>query len=203
VQITEGLQLAADRDGHLIAARIEVGEHQQHHRAAIVGADLGHLIQQGVADLAGRQIEVRVVPIAQRREHVGEARFLAIDHEMIRLACPEVGDADRGLHVLFIRHPDRDAVADVDEGLDRLGPLHLDDRRRVALVGDLVEPDIAEPSGGLGRAALQPEPVLFSVAVGLAIRLHQAAGRDQGIVQTAKMDSALGKSQIDHLLGEP
>ena len=81
-------------DRHLITGRIAIGEDEHHHRPAVLGADLGHGGEQGVADLAGGQIEIGVILIGERLEHLAQARLLAIEDEAIALLRREVRQDD-------------------------------------------------------------------------------------------------------------
>ena len=97
-----------------------------------------------------------------------------------------------------------DVEADRDE---RLGPnpcLTMDDRLGVAVVGDALERDIAEPSRRLARGPREPLPVIIRVAVDLAVRLHGGAfAGHQDVMQPAPVNAPGRPQRLVHVPGKP
>jgi hypothetical protein len=62
-------------------------------------------------------------------------------------------------------------------------------RRRVAVVGDPLERDITEPPRRLTGNVDEPMPVVVIVDVNLAVRLDDVALRNNGIMESAPVDS--------------
>ena len=75
-----------------------------------------------------------------------------------------------------------------------------DHRLGVALVGDLIERDIAEEPGGFGGVGLEPLPVIIVVDVLAAVR-HRPA--EHHVVQSAEADSPVAEAELGGGLGEP
>ena len=80
----------------------------------------------------------------------------------------------------------------------------MDDRRRIAVVDDLLKPDVAQPARGLAGVVHQPRPVLVVVQVGLAVRLADGTLRNDGVMQTPPMNFRGTAFQCPaQLLGNP
>jgi hypothetical protein len=52
--LPECLELPAGLDRHIPSGRVAVGEVEHRHGSAVLGADAGHLVQQGVRYATGR-----------------------------------------------------------------------------------------------------------------------------------------------------
>ena len=79
----------------------------------------------------------------------------------------------------------------------------MDDRLAVPVVDDAFEVDIAEPMSCLPGALGKPFPIIIGVAVGLAVWLDNAAGRDEKVVDAAPMDTPKVADGGAELLGNP
>jgi hypothetical protein len=66
-EIAERLQLAGDADRHLVAGRITIARREHDHRPPVLGRVFCDLVEQGVADLAGREIEVGFIGFGDRQ----------------------------------------------------------------------------------------------------------------------------------------
>jgi hypothetical protein len=191
VEGLEGLELAGQADPHLPAGRVGVGEVEDDNGAAVLGADLGHLVDEGVADLAGWQVQVGLAPVGDRAEDLPEGGLLADHDQLVGLGGDEADRDGLGGQVLDIG--DLNVDADVDEGEHVAGLPAADGGGGVALVDDLVERQVAEPAGGLGGVLGQPEPVVVGVAVGPAVWLGAA---QHHVVDAAEVDQATAEAEL-------
>src|SRR5262245_1683553 len=80
--------------------------------------------------------------------------------------------------------------------------LVMDVRLGVAVVGDLVERDVAEPAGRLAGDAAEPDPVLICVGVDRAVRLDDRLARHKDVVQAAPVDAPVADGLL-LVSGEP
>src|SRR5437868_683192 len=91
-------------------------------------------MQERVADLASRQIEVRLLRARDWKENVFKACLLTKHHEVEGLPGNESLRDRQGLKVVGVRN--RDLDADGDEGARHNPSLAMDDRLGVPVVGD-------------------------------------------------------------------
>ena len=113
-------------------------------------------------------------PCSSRR--AGRAPAPATTSRRRRRACTagvptKPSTSTLGLDVVGVG--DLDLDADVQERLGSGSSNDPDDRRRVALVDDLVEADVAEPAGLLADRPLKPRPGRVVVRVWRAVRLRR------------------------------
>ena len=99
MKVAQRLELSADRHWHLVAGRIAVRQSEYPHGSAITRCIAGHLIEQGVGYLAGRQVEIGVVVFGDRQQDFRQRRFLSEDHEMVGLPAFNIPSKDHWLDV--------------------------------------------------------------------------------------------------------
>src|SRR5262249_35356583 len=87
--VAKSLQFTADRNCHLMPGGIAVRQGEQHHLPSISGGVLGDAIKERIADLAGRQIQVRLPGTRDWENNVFRACLLTADHEVIGLPALE------------------------------------------------------------------------------------------------------------------
>src|SRR5262249_27315423 len=117
-EVAESLQLPTNRHRHLMPGGIAVRQDEQHHLPTVGGGVFSDPMQQRVADLAGRQIQVRLLGAGDRKQDLLEACLLAEDHEVEGLPrFKSLGDRRR-LQVGDIGNGDVDADGDQSPGLN-------------------------------------------------------------------------------------
>ena len=79
----------------------------------------------------------------------------------------------------------------------------VDERLGVAIIGNSLEVDVAEPARRLPRHVNEPRPIIVVVDEDVAIRLDETAGSDQYVMQTAPMNFLAAPDQPVEMLGEP
>jgi len=139
--------------------------------------------------------------MCDREEHVFERSFLAEDRERIRLPPFEVRDSSIGIDVIDIRNLDlefnRQPALRCDVGLP------VDDRIGIPIIDDALETDVPKPPRCFSGAFGKPKPVIGRIAVRLAVRLDDVAGRNDGIVQPAPMNATMRANGPFKLFGDP
>jgi hypothetical protein len=116
--------------------------------------------------------------LGYRAEHRVERSLFAEEHRPERLHRREVIDPDKRIQLVGFRN--RHVQPDTDVRLRQVAPDDTHDRLSVAGVDDLLEGDVAEPTRRLGRVLDEPGPIVFRVAVWLAV------GFDQAVVDTTR-----------------
>ena len=89
-----------------------------------------------------------------------------------------------------------------DEYLRRTSRLD-DDRGLVARIANLVEANRAEPSRRRQNILGEPHPILFGVAVDLAVRLDDDRSRDQQIMNAARMQDPPRRQDWSEVTRDP
>ena len=98
------------------------------------------------------------MPRAIGANNIFKASLLSEDREVKGLPWLEPGRDRHRLDV--VRVGNGDVEADGDERLGLNPSLAMDDRLGIAVVGDPLERDVAEPSRRLARDLGEPEPIL-------------------------------------------
>ena len=79
----------------------------------------------------------------------------------------------------------------------------VDERLGVAIIGDALEVDITQPACALPCCVDEPRPVVVIVDINVAVRLHEVAGGNEYIMQSAPMDTPPLADGTVELFGEP